>query len=112
MPREKVERPADPAVRRANLRRIARLFRPYSRKLSVVTVLIVVASGLGVVSPFLLRAVLDSAIVVPPHHAPIGRLGLLTELVGGMIAISPPLICTGEHLAEAAAGIAAGLAAV
>ena len=88
MPREKVERPADPAVRRANLRRIARLFRPYSRKLSVVTVLIVVASGLGVVSPFLLRAVLDSAIVVPPHHTPIVRLGLLTELVGGMIAIS------------------------
>ena len=88
MPREKVERPADPAVRRANLRRIARLFRPYSRKLSVVTVLIVVASGLGVVSPFLLRAVLDSAIVVPPDHAPIVRLGLLSELVGGMIAIS------------------------
>ena len=48
-PGEKVERPADKAVRRANLRRIGRLFRGYWGKLSVVTVLIVVASLLGVI---------------------------------------------------------------
>ena len=39
-PREKVERPADKAVRRANARRIGRLFRGYWGKLSIVTVLI------------------------------------------------------------------------
>ena len=55
-PREPVERPADKAVRKANLRRIGRLFRPYWKKLSVVTVLILVASGLGVVPAFLQRA--------------------------------------------------------
>ncbi len=80
-PGEKPERPADKAVRRANLRRIARLFRPYRVRLSGVCALILVSAALGVVSPFLLRHVLDTAI---PHH----RTGLLTALVGGMIAIS------------------------
>jgi ATP-binding cassette subfamily B protein len=79
--REPVERPADKRVRRANLRRVVRLFRAYKLKLGLVTALIVVSSGLGVVSPFLLRAVLDTAI---PDH----RNGLLSALVGGMIAIS------------------------
>jgi ATP-binding cassette subfamily B protein len=79
--REPVVRPADPAVRRANLHRVVRLFRPYRLKLSVVCALIVFSSALSVVSPFLLRAVLDTAI-------PEGRNGLLTVLVAGMIAIS------------------------
>src|SRR5690349_11745973 len=74
-------RPADKAVRRANLRRIARLFRPYRARLSAVCALILVSASLSVVSPFLLRHVLDTAI---PRH----RTGLLTALVGGMIAIS------------------------
>src|SRR5262249_40120887 len=51
---EKPERPADKAVRRANGRRIVRLFRPYWGPLSIVMGLIVVSSALGVVSPFLL----------------------------------------------------------
>jgi ATP-binding cassette subfamily B protein len=80
-PREPVVRPADKRVRRANLRRVIRLFRAYKLKLAVVCGLIVFSSALGVVSPFLLRAVLDTAI---PHH----RNGLLSALVGGMIAIS------------------------
>ena len=77
---EAPERPADPAVRRANLRRIVRLFRPYGRTLLGVNGLILVSAGLGVVSPFLLREVLDVAI-------PQERLGLLTALVAGMVAI-------------------------
>ncbi len=80
-PGEKPERPADKAVRRANLRRIARLFRPYRVRLAAVCALILVSAAAGVVSPFLLRHVLDNAI---PQH----RTGLLTALVGGMIAIS------------------------
>jgi ATP-binding cassette subfamily B protein len=74
-------RPADKAVRRANLRRIAELFRAYRSKLSGVCGLIVISAALGVVSPFLLRGVLDTAI---PHH----RTGLLAALVLGMIGIS------------------------
>jgi ATP-binding cassette subfamily B protein len=74
------ERPADPAVRRANFRRIVRLFRPYRARLGAVSALIVFSAGLGVVSPFLLREVLDVAI-------PDENVGLLTALVAGMVAI-------------------------
>jgi ATP-binding cassette, subfamily B, bacterial len=52
------ERPADSEVRRANMRRIGRLFRPYWRRLSLLLGLIVVGAGLGVVPAFLLRRVL------------------------------------------------------
>jgi ATP-binding cassette subfamily B protein len=77
---EQPERPADPAVRRANFRRIVRLFRAYRLRLGAVSALIVVSAGLGVVSPFLLREVLDVAI-------PEQDVGLLTALVAGMVAI-------------------------
>jgi ATP-binding cassette subfamily B protein len=80
-PREKVERPADPAVRRANLRRIGKLFRQYRLKLTFVCALIVFSAGLGVVSPFLLRGILDTAI-------PDQNMTLLSLLAGGMIVIS------------------------
>ncbi|HEY7380337.1 MAG TPA: ABC transporter ATP-binding protein, partial [Gaiella sp.] len=79
-PDEMPERPADPAVRKANMRRIVRLFRPYKGRLGSVSALIFVSAALGVVSPFLLREVLDVAI-------PEQRVGLLTALVAGMIAI-------------------------
>jgi ATP-binding cassette subfamily B protein len=80
VPTEPPERPADPAVRKANLRRIVRLFGRYKGRLAAVCVLIVVSAGLGVVTPFLLREVLDVAI-------PDEDLGLLTILVAGMVAI-------------------------
>jgi ATP-binding cassette, subfamily B, bacterial len=79
-PGEAPERPADPAVRKANLRRIVRLFRPYKRTLLVVNFLILVSAALGVIPSFLLREVLDVAI-------PEERVGLLTALVAGMVAI-------------------------
>ncbi len=87
-PREKVERPADKAVRRANLRRIGRLFRGYWPKLSVVTVLIVIASLLGVIPAFLLRDIISKAFRPLPHGHVTVDLSLLTALVLGMIAIS------------------------
>jgi len=74
------ERPADPAVRKANLRRIFPLFRPYRLRLSAVCALIVFSAAIGVISPFLLREVLDVAI-------PENNVRLLTALVAGMIAI-------------------------
>jgi ATP-binding cassette, subfamily B, bacterial len=79
-PGEVPERPADPEVRRANLRRIVRLFRPYRRTLLAVNVLILFSAALGVIPSFLLREVLDVAI-------PDERVGLLTVLVAGMVAI-------------------------
>ena len=74
------ERPADPEVRRANFRRIVRLFRPYRARLGAVSALIVFSAGIGVISPFLLREVLDVAI-------PEQNVGLLSVLVAGMVAI-------------------------
>ncbi len=63
------------------LRRVSKLFAPYRVRLSVLLALIFLSAGLGVVSPFLLREVLDTAI--PDHNTT-----LLSFLVGGMIALS------------------------
>jgi len=57
---EAPERPADPALRRANLRRVGGLFRPYHARLSGLLGLIVVSAGLGVVPAFLLKRVLEA----------------------------------------------------
>ncbi len=62
-------------------RRILRLFAPYRGRLGLVLGLIILSSGLSMISPFLLVAVLDHAI--PSHN-----VTLLTELVLGMIAIA------------------------
>jgi ATP-binding cassette subfamily B protein len=62
-------------------RRILALFRPYRGRLGAVLALIVLSAGLSMVSPFLLREVLDRAI-------PQRETGLLTALVLGMIAIA------------------------
>src|ERR1051325_5411010 len=57
---EPPERAADPAVRRANLRRIGPLFKPYKLRLGGVLLLIVASAGLGVVPAFLLKHVLEA----------------------------------------------------
>src|SRR2546421_172771 len=67
--------------RQRDSHRIARLFKPYQGRLTAVIGLIVFSSGISMISPFLLRSVLDDAL---PH-----RNGtLLTELVLGMIGIA------------------------
>ncbi|HUB35540.1 MAG TPA: ABC transporter ATP-binding protein [Solirubrobacteraceae bacterium] len=65
----------------APLGRIARLFLPYRLRLGVLLGMIFLSSILSVLSPFLLREVLDVAI---PQH----DVALLSALVGGMIALS------------------------
>ncbi len=80
-PDEPPQRPSDPAVRKANLRRILPLFRPYKARLGAVSALIVFSAALGVIPSFLLREVLDVAI-------PDQDTRLLTWLVAGMIGIA------------------------
>ncbi|MFJ3789940.1 ABC transporter ATP-binding protein [Kitasatospora sp. NPDC090091] len=63
----------------AQWRRILALFRPYSGRLTVVGLLVAASAVVSVISPFLLRAVLDTAI-------PQGRTGLLSLLALGMVA--------------------------
>ncbi|HYT26697.1 MAG TPA: ABC transporter ATP-binding protein [Actinomycetota bacterium] len=74
--------PARPAVA-STVRRVAALFSPYRAQVAVVGLAILVTSGLGVVNPFLIRAVFDRALFVPGGP----RLGLLWALVAAMIAI-------------------------
>jgi ATP-binding cassette, subfamily B, bacterial len=78
--REPPTRPTDPAVRRANLTRIARLFRSYRRRLAAVLALILFSAALGVIPAFLLRGVLQSI-----QRDETTRLSLFA---GGMIAIA------------------------
>jgi ATP-binding cassette subfamily B protein len=67
--------------KRLDRRRLLRLFRPYRLPLGAVLFLILISATLGMVSPFLLREVLDKAI-------PERDTTLLAGLVAGMIAIS------------------------
>jgi ATP-binding cassette subfamily B protein len=78
--REAPERPADPAVRRANLRRIGPLFKPYWRRLSALLGLIVFSAGLGVLPAFLLRRVLNGIYHGNSHEVSLNA--------GAMIAIA------------------------
>jgi ATP-binding cassette subfamily B protein len=75
------ERPADPAVRRANLRRVLILFSPYRLRLGAVLALICFSALLGIVSPFLVRDIFD-------HALPENDDTLLTILVLGLIGIA------------------------
>ncbi len=74
-------RPEDVPSTPVSLRRIAVLFGPYRARLGGLLALIFVSAGLGVISPFLLREILN---VAYPRH----DTKLLVELVGGMIALS------------------------
>ncbi len=70
----------DPDAQRDN-RRILRLFVPYRWRLAAVMGLIVFSAGIAMISPFLLRGILDTAL--PERNG-----ALLTELVAGMIVIA------------------------
>ena len=80
-PREIGDNGSTGAARRVDRRRLLGLFRPYRLQLGAVLFLIVISAALGMVSPFLLRAVLDLAI-------PDNDTTLLALLVAGMIAIA------------------------
>jgi ATP-binding cassette subfamily B protein len=64
-----------------SLRRIGRLFLPYRWQLAAVTAIIAASSIVGLASPFLLRAVIDTAL-------PARNVRLLAWLVIGMVAVA------------------------
>jgi ATP-binding cassette subfamily B protein len=71
---------------RVSLRRIAALFRPYRWNLLFVAVLVGASSLVSLVNPFLIRAVIDTAL-------PQGRTGLLTVLALAMIVVAVANSC-------------------
>src|SRR5207244_12707516 len=68
-------------AREVSLRRIGRLFGPHRWPLAVVTAIIVASSLVGLASPFLLRAIIDTAL-------PQKNVQLLAWLVLAMIAVA------------------------
>jgi ATP-binding cassette subfamily B protein len=64
-----------------SLRRIGQLFTPYRWQLAIVTAIIVASSIVGLASPFLLRAVIDTAL-------PTRNVRLLAWLVIGMVVVA------------------------
>ena len=68
-------------AKEVSLRRIAGLFTPYRWPLGIVMVTIALSSIIGLASPFLLRAVIDTAL-------PNKNLRLLVLLVSGMVAVA------------------------
>jgi len=68
-------------AREVSLRRIGRLFTPYRWQMAIVTLIIAASSVVTVASPFLLRAIIDTAL-------PDKNLRLLVVLVAGMIGIA------------------------
>src|SRR5438105_1179650 len=58
-------------VSKNTVRRVIQSFKPYKRKVSVVAVLIVITSAIGVVNPLLIRTVFDTALF--PHTVVRGR---------------------------------------
>ncbi|WP_454293209.1 ABC transporter ATP-binding protein [Salana multivorans] len=76
--------PADVAQLAAHpvsYRRIARLFAPHAGRLSVVVLLIVASSVIGLATPFLTRSAVDDAI---PHQ----DVPLLLQLVAGLVGVA------------------------
>src|SRR5450631_274108 len=68
-------------ARQVSLRRIGRLFTPHRWPLILVTAIIVASSVVGLASPFLLRAVIDTAL-------PDRNLTLLVRLVVAMLVVA------------------------
>jgi ATP-binding cassette, subfamily B, bacterial len=68
-------------AREVSLRRIGGLFAPYRWPLAIVTAIIAASSVVGLASPFLLRAVIDTAL-------PERNVRLLAWLVIGMVAVA------------------------
>ena len=76
--------PTGTSVKDTTGRRAVALFAPYRGRLVLIALAILVTSALGVVTPFLTQRVFDDALFVPGGP----RIGLLTALVGAMIAIA------------------------
>ncbi len=82
------ERPADPAKRRSNLRRIGRLFAPYKLRLSAVLLLIVVSAALGVLPAFLLKRVLEAIAVNDTRALSVNAAGMIAiAVVTGVLGV-------------------------
>src|SRR4029453_18255287 len=95
------ERPADPAKRRSNLKRIGHLFVPYKVRLSGVLLLIVVSAALGVVPAFLLKRVLEAIGANDTRALSLNSAGIIAiAIVTGVLGVIQTLLSNqvGQHV--------------
>ena len=69
---------------RAVIKRVARLFGPYRKDVTIVALTILVTAGLGVLSPLLIRPIFDKGLF--PKGGP--NISLLSWLVAALVAIA------------------------
>ncbi|MCA1709971.1 MAG: ABC transporter ATP-binding protein, partial [Actinobacteria bacterium] len=74
--------PESPA-RPGTFRRIVKTFRPYRKKMTLVGVLILVTSGIGLINPLLIKVFFSNVLLSDAD--PVARLRLLFIVVGVMI---------------------------
>jgi ATP-binding cassette subfamily B protein len=87
------ERASDPEVRRANLRRIGPLFKPYRRRLAVLLGLIVASASLGVLPAFLLRRVLVAIQAHDTHGVSVNAGGMIViAIAAGVLGVIQTLL--------------------
>ena len=90
---EAPERPADPAKRRSNLRRVGRLFAPYKLRLTGVLALIVFTAALGVIPAFLLKRVLEAIGVNDTRELSINSAAIIViAVVVGVLGVIQTLL--------------------
>jgi ATP-binding cassette subfamily B protein len=90
---EAPERPADPAKRRSNLRRVGRLFAPYKLRLTGVLALIVFTAALGVIPAFLLKRVLEAIGVNDTRELSINSAAIIViAIVVGALGVIQTLL--------------------
>jgi ATP-binding cassette, subfamily B, bacterial len=86
-------RPADPELRRANLRRIGRLFAPYKVRLGGVLLLIVGSAALGVLPAFLLKRVLEAIAANDTRALSLNAAGMIViAIVTGFLGVIQTLL--------------------
>jgi ATP-binding cassette subfamily B protein len=87
------ERPSDPEVRRAHLRRIGPLFTPYKARLAGVLFLIVISAALGVVPAFLLKRALEAIAVNDTTALSYAAAGIIAiAIVTGVLGVIQTLL--------------------
>ena len=87
------ERPSDPEVRRAHLRRIGPLFTPYKARLAGVLFLIVISAALGVVPAFLLKRALEAIAVNDTRALSYAAAGIIAiAIVTGVLGVIQTLL--------------------
>ena len=86
------------------LRRIARMLAPYRNKMLLVGLAVVVSALLGILAPFLTKAVFDSALFPTDGRAP--NFHLLGWLVAGLcvVPVATALIGIGQNLLTSTIG--------